>query len=156
MRARLAQQGNSSSGRPHHNILASLFSVVPPPERGGAVEIMVLKFGHVGRVPGSLQEVRAAQLGLACACACLPSLFAKALHDTTKLKNAALFLCLSPISTMSILTRKGKGRSGFVPSPHHHPYCRQTRQAGRLPSWLRRSLAPPVWALPLLTLLSVP
>ena len=42
--ARLAQQGNNSSGRPHHNILAPLFSVFPPPERGGAVEIMVLKF----------------------------------------------------------------------------------------------------------------
>ena len=73
------------------------------------------------------------------ACACLPFVpvslprhySTRHRHDTTKLKNVALFLCLSPISTMSILTRKGKGRSGFVPSPHHHPYCRQARQAGR-------------------------
>ena len=44
VRARLAQQGNSSISRPRHNILAPPFSLVPPPERGGAVEIMVLKF----------------------------------------------------------------------------------------------------------------
>jgi hypothetical protein len=85
VRVRLAQQRNNNTSHPRHDSFAPLVPFAPlvcPPERGAAVQILVLNVW--ARQTGSKIVTRseAARLGLACAC--LPhAVFAKALHDLT-------------------------------------------------------------------------
>ena len=84
VRARLVQQENSSISRPRHNILAPPFSLVPPPERGVAVEIMVLKFWARRTRSRVVAGGRSCTIAFGMRMPALrPSLFAKALHDAT-------------------------------------------------------------------------
>ena len=122
VRARLAQQENSSISRPRHNILAPPFSLVSPPERGGAVEIMVLKFWARRTRSRVVAGGRSCTIALGVRMPAPPSLprHYRTRHglDSTKLKTVLCFCAFPNFDNVSFDQEKERPiRSRALASP---------------------------------------